>query len=284
MALKLMVEKLEDVAEGLRGEYKEVRSASGATSFVLDLDGDIQKHPSSAALRNENAQRRISEKRAMDELAVLAPFKVLGDLAEVQAKLDRLPELEAAAAGKLDDVKINGIVETRIKTKLAPVERERDQLKALVAEKDTAIAGYVAENKRRTITDAVRDAVSKSKGFITHAAEDATVYAERMLEVDESGRVVTKDNVGVTPGVDASVWLQEMQTRKPHWWGGTGGGGSNGSGAGGSGGEENPWTHESWNMTKQGQLVTTDRQKADRLAKAAGTVVGGPRPKPKKAG
>lgn len=281
MALKLSVEKLDDVPEAVRTEYKEVTGPNGAKSFVLDLDGNIQQHPSSAALRNELAQRRISEKRATDELAVLAPFKVLGDLADVQAKLDRFPELEAAAAGKLDDKKIQELVEGKLNARLAPVQRELQKAQTMLAEKDKALEGYSVKERTRSVHDAVREAVGKSKGFIQHAADDAIVFAERMLEVSEDGRVVTKDGVGVTPGVDAAIWLQEMQQRKPHWWGGTAGGGAPGSNGGGGAGGENPFTHEGWNLTKQGELLKLDRAKAEQMARSAGTSVGGPRPQKK---
>lgn len=285
MALKVVVEKLEDVDEAVRGEYKEVKdSKTNAVTYVLDLEGSIEAHPAARALKDELARRRITEKAQKDEIAKLAPFKALGDPTEVLAKLDRIPELEALAEGKLDEGKINGLVETRVKSKLAPVERERDQLKAQVAELGGQVEGFKAEKKQRSIADHVRGAVVKSKGFNSHAVEDAIVFAERMLEVNEDGNVVTKDSVGVTPGVDATVWLQEMQAKKPHWWGvteGGGAGGGGGRGAGGAGGV-NPFSHEGWNVTQQGRLITENRARAEQLAKSAGTKIGGVRPPPKK--
>jgi hypothetical protein len=40
----------------------------------------------------------------------------------------------------------------------------------------------------------------------------------------------------------------------------------------------NPWTADNWNMTEQGKIYTSDPSRAEQLAKAAGTTVGGPRP------
>lgn len=133
------------------------------------------------------------------------------------------------------------------------------------------------------IADAVRSAVGKSKGFQSSAVEDAITLAERVLEIDDSGNVVTKDGVGVTPGVGADVWLTEIQSKRPHWWGETIGGGASGNRGGASGyGGNNPWSHDHWNLTEQGRILTTDRKKAEQLAKSAGTSIGGKRPAPKK--
>ncbi len=283
MALKVVVEKLEDVDEAVRGEYKEVKdSKTNAVSYVLDLEGSIEMHPAARVLKDELARRRITEKTQKEELAKLAPLKALGDPTEILAKLDRIPELEALAEGKLDENKINSLVDTRVKSKLAPIERERDQLKAQNAELTGVVENFKVEKKQRSISDHVRAAVAKSKGFNAHAVEDAIVFAERMLEVNEDGNVVTRDSVGVTPGVDATVWLQEMQAKKPHWWGITEGGGAGGGrGSQGSGGT-NPFSHEGWNVTQQGLLVKENRARAEQLAKSAGTRIGGPRPAQKK--
>jgi hypothetical protein len=43
----------------------------------------------------------------------------------------------------------------------------------------------------------------------------------------------------------------------------------------------NPWTYKDWNVTAQGQVVVKyGLEKAEQMAKAADTTVGGLRPKP----
>ena len=71
-----------------------------------------------------------------------------------------------------------------------------------------------------------------------------------------------------------------MQEKRPHWWPVASGGGGTGSGAGG-GFTDNPFSHAHWNMTKQGEAQRSDPARAERMAKAAGTTVGGTRPVPK---
>jgi hypothetical protein len=105
------------------------------------------------------------------------------------------------------------------------------------------------------------------------------LLSDRVFEVEEgTNRVVTKDNVGVTPGIDPSVWFTDIQKTRPHWWGPSQGGGAGGNRGGAGDTSVNPFSHANWNLTEQGRLVQADRAKADQLAKAAGTTVGGPRP------
>lgn len=281
MALKAQIDSLEDVAEGLRTEYKEMTDpTSKKTVFVLDIDGTIDPLPGVKALKDESARRRIENtnlKGQMDK------FKVLGDKdpAEILTLLDRIPELEAAAEGKLDEAKINGIVEGRLKSKLGPLERERDQLRTQLGEKDKVIEGYTAKERARLIGGALSKAARELKA-VDSALEDIELYGDRIFEVTEEGNVVTKDGVGVTPGLSAKDWLTDMQSKRPHWWGPSTGGGA-GGGRGGPAGGVNPWKAETWNVTEQGNIVRTDRARADKLAAAAGTKVGGLKPKPVKA-
>ena len=275
MALKAVIENLDDVAEDLRAEYKEtVDPKTKAKVFVLDLEG-FDSLPSVRKLKDENGQHRIA---ARDANALVAKFKAFGEPDEVLAKLDKLPELEAAAEGKLDDAKINTIVETRVKTKLAPLERELGQAKTRVTELEGVNSQLTQAEVRRKVTGAVGRAARDLK-VLDSATEDVELYAERLFEVDTDGNVVTKDNVGVNPGLSPKAWLEDMQAKRPHWWPATSGGGA-GGGKGGAGFANNPWSGEHWNMTEQGNVMKADRARAERMAKAAGVpMVGGVRPK-----
>lgn len=198
----------------------------------------------------------------------------------VRAQLDRIPELEIAATGKIDEKAVEAIVATRIASKIAPLERENTRLKGEVVEKDNTIQAFQTGERTRKITDAVRNAARTAK-VLDGAQEDAILLAERVFEVTPEGSVVTKDNVGVTPGISPDVWLTDLRTTRSHWWGPSTGGGATG-GRPGSGGGVNPFSAEGWNMTAQGAMIKADRVKADQMAKAAGTTIGGPKPAAKK--
>lgn len=202
------------------------------------------------------------------------------DAEELQTKLDRIAELEAAAGGKLDEGKINEMVEARLRSRTAPLERKITQLEQDLGTKDTEIKTFVQKEQTRTIHDHIRKAAKKAN-LLDSAIEDALVLGERVLTVNENNEVVTRDNVGTTPGVLPEVWLTELQSTRPHWW-------PESVGAGANGGKglkigSNPFTAENWNMTEQGRIVRENPTKAAQLAKLAGTTIGGPKPALKKA-
>ncbi|WP_044156040.1 hypothetical protein [Escherichia coli] len=106
------------------------------------------------------------------------------------------------------------------------------------------------------------------------------MYGTSVFEVGEDGSVVTKDGVGVTPGLKPEAWLSDMKERRPHWWPAWQGAGSRG-GRGGPGGGDNRFTAGAWGVTEQGKIASADPAKAERLAKAAGTTLGGAKPTPR---
>lgn len=282
MVMKTVLDTLDDIAEPLREHYKEIADSKDANKkiFVLDIEGSIDPLPGVKALRTENGGYRIKLRDAEAKYGKLEAFKDM-DPAEVLAKLDRITELEAAAGGKLDDAAIEKIVEGRIKGKMGPLER---QMAALAAERDGFKAKndeYTQKEKTRMIGDSVRAAATALK-LQPEAVDDAIMYAERVMEVNEQGEVVIKDAVGFTPGIDAKAWLGDMQAKRPHWWGPSAGGGAKGGG-GGNGflGGANPFSFEGWNLTEQGKLFNTDKKRAEQLAAQAGTTVGGRKPQPK---
>lgn len=261
-------------------EYADAESVPSAVKHLYkEVDGKwVLIKPSEIRTVQDiaNVQEGLRKEREDHKETKLA-LRAFGDLdpADVLSKLDRIDELEAAAGGKLDEEKINQIVESRIKAKTAPLER---QLSLLVEERDTLkgqLGDFQKKDKRRTIHDHIRKAATAAKVRDT-AMDDALLMGEMVFDIDEAGRVVTKDNVGITPGIEPSVWLTEIKTARPHWWPESQGVGATG-GAGGAGGS-NPFSHDNWNLTQQGALLSTDRAKAEQMARAAGTTIGGPRP------
>lgn len=269
MAIKAIVDKLDDVPEQYRDLYTEKNGKfelTGVEGFKTQADID--------RVQSGLVKERNEHKETKTRLSAWGDRKP----DEVIAILDRVPELEAAAAGKIDENKINTMVETRISGKLAPVQRQVQTLTTQLGERDAIIVGFQQKERTRAIHDDVRGAISKTQGFQGSAAEDALMLAERVFEVNEEGKVVTKDGVGVTPGIDATVWLTEMQQKRPHWWGPTQGGGAGGSGGRPNGGGKNPWSHDGWNMTEQAKVYRENPQRAEQMATSAGTKLGGMRP------
>lgn len=270
MAFKMILDNLDGLPEEVAKEYVERDG-----KFVIQVEGmktqeDVNKvQQSLTAARTEAGNYK-------------AKLQMLGDrkVEDVVALLDRIPELEAAAEGKLDEEKIKQLADARAKQLLAPVERERDTLKAQIGEKEQVIQQFAAKEQVRKIHRQVREA-AKAAGIREEAVEDALLLADRTFELTEDGIAVVKEGVSFSAGLTPKDWLADLQTKRPHWWGESSGGGAGGQ-RGGAGGGKNPFTAENWNLTEQGKIYSENAQRAETLAKAAGTSIGGPKPAPKK--
>lgn len=265
--LKTRYTNKEDIPE----QYIDLFTEQGGEWVLTGISG----------MKTQEDVDRVQEglrKEREDHKKTKDKFRSFGDRdpEEILSELDKIEEYKLAAErGGMDDDKINQIVETRIRSRLAPVERERDNALRDLQEREQRIGEFETKERKRSIHDSVREAASKAKIRDT-AITDALLIGEHVFEVNENGDVVTKDGVGVTPGVSPEVWLTETQSVRPHWWPESQGAGATG-GKGGSGGV-NPFSKDGWNMTEQGKLLREDRAKAEQMAKAAGTTIGGPRP------
>lgn len=260
-ALEAVLDSIDELPEDLKGEYVQ-----SGDKFVLQVNG---MKPAADVERLQNALN--SERREHSSLKQKIKDN-FGDekFEDIHQKLDRIPELEAAAEGKMDEDKINQLVEGRLRTKVAPIERENASLKTQLADKDKTIGDLTTEKRQRIIRDAVRDAATKAK-VTPEAIDDAIMLGDAVLEVrEDDGKVVVKDNVGFTPGIEPSILFTDLQTKKPHWFGQSSGGGANGNRSGLNGAGTNPWSGEHWNMTEQGRIMNSDPSKAEQLAKQAG--------------
>jgi hypothetical protein len=274
MALKSIHTSLDEIAEPFRELYTEKDGKFELTGIHgVKTQADIDRL--TASLTNEREEHKKTK----------SAFDVWGDLKheDVMAKLDRIPELEAAAGDKLDESAIEEIVNKRvsgtINSQTAPLERSLKQAQDALTEKDALIQQLQGNETRRTVHDSLRSAMTEAK-IIPEAYDDVLMLAERVFNVrEDDGAVVTKDEVGATPGIDAAMWLQEMADKRPHWWPVSQGGGGRGSTSQGGGFAGNPWSKEHWNMTKQGQVVQAQgMEKANQMAAAAGSKVGAAHP------
>lgn len=267
MKIKTFYASLDEIDEKYHDLFEEKDDGFHLTGIVgIKTDDDINN------LKTALQKERDEHKRTKNKFSVLAGH----DLEDVVTKLDEYEELKLKADGKVDDEKINQIVESRIKSKLAPVERERDSLKNQLTEKDSLIGEFQTKERKRKIKDVVTQAATKQK-IRPEAIEDVLLLGDVSLDIDEDGNIVTRDGIGVTPGVAPDVWLTELQDKRPHWYPESVGGGARGSRSG-TGPVSNPWTADGWNLTEQGRIVKENRVKADQLAKAAGTTLGGRKP------
>ena len=119
MPLTAVVEKIDDIPEQYRDLYTEKGGKFELTGITgIKTTADVQRVQQ--ALDNERNAHKETK-------ASFEPFKDW-KFEDVQAQLDRLPELEAAAKGKLDEAAIEEMVERRVHgtltSRTAPLERQ----------------------------------------------------------------------------------------------------------------------------------------------------------------
>jgi len=280
MAIELQYDNREALPEAFRSDavFNELFTAGADGKITLTGVTGLKTQKDVDTVREALRKEREDHGKTKD---LLKPWGEL-NAEETLAQLDRIKELEAAAGGKLDEAKLNELVEGRISQKTGPLQRQIDALtkdKDTLAQENTTLKGQIESRDRN---DAVRAVATESKVLAT-AIPDMEMAASVMLEKDADGNLVTKSGInGITPGLNVKEWTKEMQKLRPHWWPESEGGGARGGGGGAGFTGNNPFSHEHWSLTEQGKyLQANGRDAADKLAKAAGTTVGGQRP-PKK--
>ena len=275
MELELIYEKKEDVPEAHANLYTETDGKWNLTG-IKDMKTKADVDKVQVALGKERTDHKASKAK----VAIWADM----DKEKVDADLAELTELRAAAeageggkdAKEKYELGVKAAADARVTAEKVKSDREIADLKKVGGEKDEKILGFENDNRILTITDAVKKAARTSK-VIETAVDDVMMLAERVFEINEEGLVLVKDQVGYTPGIAPDIWLSEMQEKRPHWWPVSTGGGA-GGGTGGTGFAKNPWSGDHWNLTEQAKAIKGDRSKAERMAAAAGTAIGGVRP------
>lgn len=136
-----------------------------------------------------------------------------------------------------------------------------------------------------TIKSALSQAAAKA-GVLPTAVPGLVQLIAANFEQSQNGQVVTRLEgqtvPGVTPNTAPEPFMAAIKRSADfsHFWPGSAGGGAGpgGGGGGGGAGADNPFSAAGWNLTLQGNMVRSDRAEAERLAKAAGTSIGGGKP------
>jgi len=276
MLLSVTHDKIDDIPE----QYRELYTEQDGKFVLTGISG--VKTQTDVDRVQEGARKEREEHKATK--AKLHAWDGFDEPDKLREQLDRVAELEIMAKGNKEefDSKLEELTEARVKSRLGPVERQNKTLTEQLAEAKTLTEQLLGEKVRRTIGDKVSDACTTAK-VLPEALPDIKLLANQVFEVTDDGAVLTKENpFGVTPGLAPDVWLSEMQEKRPHWWPRSTGGGATGSGGPG-GMKGNPWSHDNWNLTEQGKYIKEHGvEKAEQMAKAANTTIGGRKPEQKK--
>ncbi len=268
--LKTVVPNLDDIAEEHRDFYVEKDD-----KFILDVDG-IDDHPAVSALKNA-LERQKSERRqlstdlaALKEKAKNVPEDfdldkynaMVAELEEIKAnpnrKVDENENRELAAARKALEQKIAGMEKSHadaIAKKEAEVKKRDGKIRQLL----------IDEGLTKSLVEAgvgkewLKAAKALLKDDCTVVEEDGDYHA--IVQSDLGPVPISKyvndwvasdeGKVFIPPAKGGDANNQNKPTQRINT-------------------DKNPWSKDTWNLTEQGKILTEDRTKAEKLAKAAG--------------
>lgn len=244
MALKLIVDKLEDVSEASRGLYVERDG-----KFHLDVDGLEDTAGLKSALEKERQARKDLDKR-------LAGLKDV-DPDEYKRLKDEADAKEREKLEKDADLK-------RLSDKLTAKERE-------FSEKEAKLLG---ELRTMRLDDSLKAAALAHGVHKDYLDDFVTILKARHVKLGDDLKLQVLDADGDPSTLTLDDLMKEMKGKKPGYFEGSGasGGGSQ-QNRGGGGGEPNPWKKETFNLTKQGEILTADPARAKALAAEAGKIL-----------
>lgn len=248
MALKAIVDSLDNVEEAVQAYYKEQDG-----KYVLDLDDSVKQHPEVSALHN--AYEKEQEKRK----------KLSKERDEMQEKLNQLPD--DFDPDEYERLKANGEGGEDIQKKVEEArERERKRhektIEQLKAERDDLSQKYTGTKKNIGLKESLNEV-----NVAPHLREYAEEYWNNRAQIDDEGNLVTKDGTPLNEAI--KEWAESEKGSYFIAAPGNGGGGAPGGRAGGTT-KDNPWSKEGQNLTEQMRIKNSDPERAKRLMSEAG--------------
>lgn len=255
MPLKTIIESLDGVEEKYHDLYEEKDG-----KFVARIDG-VDDHPTVAALRNSYRNSKSERDAARQELAAL------------KDRFDGLPDDFDAAAYEALKQQAEGKEPPKTDEQ---VTRVRDQLErkhqADLAKKDERIAALETSLRKSAIDDGLSEALDAAnidplhkKKLIPYLKDIGNIKIE---EADGKFAAVVETDMGrwtlsqfVTDWASTDDGKPYLGKAPPM--------DAPGSQARGSG-EKNPWASDSFNLTRQGDLIRADPNKARSFMRSAG--------------
>lgn len=208
MGLKHTINKLEDVAEGVRALYVQQ-----GDKFVLDVDGVVPKEK-----LDEFRTNNITLQQKLDKFKDVDPTKY-NELMEIDRKIK---EKELLDAGKVDE-----LVELRTTTMRNEFETEKANLTGQLSTANLKLEQLLIDNVVKT--------AAIKLGVIPEAVDDVVLRAKGLFRI-EDGNPIPKQDGKVLYGKDGSSpmsvdeWLTGLKSTAKHLFLS-----SQGSGAGGGG-------------------------------------------------
>lgn len=266
MALKAVLDNIDDLDEVLKGEYTEKEG-----KFYLEI-AEINAHPQVIALKNAHERQKQINAEAKTKITELE-----GKVAAlpVDFSVDEWNRLLALDDGETDPAKRKAKQDERLTQLRTTYEQQINALKEKyntdIAAKDAVIDGERSLRARDSADLALDKAMDKANidpKFRTAVRALHKSSIKHQIEDDGAVRVYFESDLGeVDPEQFLNSWSQS-DDGKIFVSVATGPAGQGGKG-GGSGIANNPFTPQFWNKTEQARL-RSDPAKGERYAKAAG--------------
>ncbi len=232
MALKTILESLDDVPEAQRALYTEFDG-----KYVLELDG-LESHPDARALKNaldkERETRRKATKRAEELQAEADRYKDIDpDRArEAMAKLQEIKDSELIDAGKIDELVTSRTERLRAdaEAQIAAIQKARDEAAQQAETLRAQLSSEMIDNR-------IKD-VAIQAGARASAMPDVLARARSVWRLNDEGRPVAYRDAD-TPiyGKDGNAplgmdeWVESLAGEASHLFEANRGSGANGAGS-----------------------------------------------------
>lgn len=273
--LKLIYDNETDVPEA-HLELFEERDGKWHFAGVEGLQTNENVKRLETALKAERDAHRKTKEQAkkLEKIGDRDVDQLLKDAEEAPDLREELEELKKGGAGKDVQAQIDAALERERKRLQREIDKEKAETAKVQKQLEEERAGKekLTTKMRSTTVRGELTKAASAAGMRKEAVDDVLRYQD-VFEVvegeDGNDKVVTRDGVGVTPGISPADWMADRKNDRPHWWPDSEGGGLRG-GDKKNPGVDNPFKKEGFNFTKATTLIARDRTKADQLARTAG--------------
>lgn len=271
MAFKLVsvLDSIDDLPDSI-----DPRTLYTEKDGKFELVGEGIKTPADIERLNKALKKERDEHKATKGKVAAYGDWTLEAIEELE---ERAVTAEAATGGKgrPSQEAIDKVVAVQVEK----LKRDHDKIVKGLTEQITTLTGenvnLMGEKKKRTLRDSIADVTKGEKGIKIRpeALEDVEIYAERVFEFGEDGKPVTREGVGVEPGLSPRELITNIQVggNKPHWFeetSGAGAGGGNGPKGGPKGGP-NVFDKATFNYGAASAMMKQDPIRAKRLIETA---------------
>lgn len=274
MALKAILDTIDDLPEDIQSEYTK-KKVGDKEVYVLEVEG-IQAHPDAAALKVALDRQKAENKTLKTEKTALE--SKLKDFPE-EFTVDEWMRLQALDIDESDPegkVKKKAKEDERLATAKASFQQQIDTLKIQVKDWETKYNADIGKERtdrasdkaKRELQDALI-AVGVKPELMDGANAVLAQHVKHEIEEDGTIRTFVNTDLGETD-VKSFVDNWAKGDKGKAYIAPPTGGGSESKKINNQQTGDNPFHATFWNKSKQGALLKSDRNKAERFAKLGG--------------